>query len=1527
MILNSIQPATGASPTSSAPSPPFTVMFFRGWASLLFAFALFGMLAAPPTMAQDAFITTWQTTSANESITIPTRGGSGITDYDFTIDWGDSTVEPITGDDPDPTHVYAAAGTYTVAISGTFPHFFLNDPFNNNPNSNKLQTIEQWGTIAWESMNSAFAGAENLILNATDVPDLTNVTWTVQMFFGAAAFNGDIGGWDVSNVTNMRAMFYGASAFNQDIGGWDISNVTDMGLMFLNATAFNQDIGGWNVTNVTDMSFMFFFASAFDQDLSGWDVSNVTNMQSMFNGASAFNQDIGNWNVSSVTDMQAMLRFASAFDQDLGGWDVSSVTDMSRMFRFANVFNQDLSGWNVSSVTDMSEMFDGASVFNQPIGPWDVSNVADMSFMFNGASSFNQDLGGWDVSSVTDMSGMFQNAPAFDQDLGSWDVSSVTNMNATFSGTSAFNGDISGWDVSSVSDMNSMFQNASAFNGDIGAWNVSNVIDMSSMFAGASVFNQVIGGWDVSSITDMAFMFINATAFNQDLGGWDVANVTNMSFMFQGASAFNGDISGWDVSNVTNMAKMFAFANSFNQNIGSWDVSSVTNMFAMFNVASSFNQDIGSWDVSSVTRMEAMFAVANSFNQNIGGWDVSSGTNMRGMFIEATSFNQDIGGWNVSNVTDMGAMFRGATAFDQDLGGWDVSNVTAFEDASAGGFLEGATLSPANYDALLIGWEQLDLADGLTFDAGSSQYTTAAQAARQAIIDDDNWTFSDGGLVPEPFITTWATTTANESITIPTNGGPGVTDYDFTIDWGDGAVEPITGNDPDPSHTYASAGTYTVAITGTFPHFFLNDFTNSNPNADKLQSIEQWGTIPWESMGAAFTGAENMVLNATDVPDLTNVTDMSSMFEGATAFNQDLGGWNVSNATTMRRMFRDAAAFNGAIGGWNVSNVTDMRLMFSDATAFNQDIGGWNVSNVTDMTNMFGGASAFNQSIGGWDVSSVTMMGGMFSRTAAFNQDIGGWNVSNVTDMSIMFQSATAFNGAIGNWNVSNVTIMGGMFSGATAFNRDIGGWDVSSVTNMAALFINASSFNQDIGSWNVSNVASMVVMFEGATAFNQDIGGWDVSSVTDMDGMFRGATAFDQDISGWDVSNVTAFDNATFNRGFLEGAALSPTNYDALLIGWEQLDLVDGLTFDAGSSRYTSAAEAARQAIINDDGWTITDAGPVADNTATAAVSSDGPVDFGATGVEIGFSGVSGSGEVTVQKFPDGPDGTDGIDEANMSGFRFVITAAGDLTFDANTEMRLAIATLDGLTDPLAATIYTRPVEATGAFTELATSVDGNGTPGDPSDDLLVANVGSFSEFVLASDDDPLPVELTSFEAQVGEETVRLSWQTATETNNAGFEIERRRGPAAGWINVGFVEGAGTTTAPQAYRYVDRALPYDAERLTYRLKQIDIDGAFEYSAEVDVALNLPKRLALHGNFPNPFRDQTTIRYELPAAGKIQLAVYNTLGQRVATLVSKHQKAGRHAVTFIPQGVPSGIYFVRLMSPQSTFTRKITIVR
>ena len=162
----------------------------------------------------------------------------------------------------------------------------------------------------------------------------------------------------------------------------------------------------------------------------------------------------------------------------------------------------------------------------------------------------------------------------------------------------------------------------------------------------------------------------------------------------------------------------------------------------------------------------------------------------------------------------------------------------------------------------------------------------------------------------------------------------------------------------------------------------------------------------------------------------------------------------------------------GDINTWDVSNITDMSKLFEYKNTFNEDIGNWDTSNVTNMKNMFSYATSFNQDISGWNTSNVTNMGRMFDNAYSFNQSIGYWDTSNVFDMYEMFYYATYFNQDIGNWNTSNVIDMDKMFFYAESFNQDIGNWNTSNVIGMSSMFENASSFNQDISSWCVTNIS-----------------------------------------------------------------------------------------------------------------------------------------------------------------------------------------------------------------------------------------------------------------------------------------------------------------------------------------------------------------------------------------------------------------------------------------------------------------------
>jgi hypothetical protein len=171
-------------------------------------------------------------------------------------------------------------------------------------------------------------------------------------------------------------------------------------------------------------------------------------------------------------------------------------------------------------------------------------------------------------------------------------------------------------------------------------------------------------------------------------------------------------------------------------------------------------------------------------------------------------------------------------------------------------------------------------------------------------------------------------------------------------------------------------------------------------------------------------------------------------------------------------------------------------------------------------------------------------------------------------------------------------------------------------------------------------------------------------------------------------------------------------------------------------------------------------------------------------------------------------------------------------------------------------------------------------------------------------------PVELTSFTATPEIGKILLNWETATETNNLGFDIERKS-DYADWEKIGFVEGHGTTTEPNQYSYVDDISNVQSTFLLYRLKQIDFDGSFEYSEVVEVEV-IPIKFDLSQNYPNPFNPTTTIRFSLPQSSQLKITVYNMIGQQVATLADGIYESGYHKITFNASNLPSGTYIYRM---------------
>jgi len=220
-------------------------------------------------------------------------------------------------------------------------------------------------------------------------------------------------------------------------------------------------------------------------------------------------------------------------------------------------------------------------------------------------------------------------------------------------------------------------------------------------------------------------------------------------------------------------------------------------------------------------------------------------------------------------------------------------------------------------------------------------------------------------------------------------------------------------------------------------------------------------------------------------------------------------------------------------------------------------------------------------------------------------------------------------------------------------------------------------------------------------------------------------------------------------------------------------------------------------------------------------------------------------------------------------------------------------------------------------------------GTVNSTDNYVELTGIGSFSYWTLADVNAPIPVELTSFTATANEDGVLLNWTTATETNNSGWNIERKQiieGQQQSWQKIGFVDGSGTTTSTKNYSFADNNLA--SGKYQYRLQQVDYDGTVNYSdaIEVDVTL-LPDRFALYQNYPNPFNPSTMIKFDVPSSSFVNISVYNSIGERVAILVNAQKEAGVHFARFDASNLSSGIYIYRLTAENNVFTNKMMVIK
>jgi hypothetical protein len=297
---------------------------------------------------------------------------------------------------------------------------------------------------------------------------------------------------------------------------------------------------------------------------------------------------------------------------------------------------------------------------------------------------------------------------------------------------------------------------------------------------------------------------------------------------------------------------------------------------------------------------------------------------------------------------------------------------------------------------------------------------------------------------------------------------------------------------------------------------------------------------------------------------------------------------------------------------------------------------------------------------------------------------------------------------------------------------------------------------------------------------------------------------------------------------------------------------------------------------------------------------------DLGSTIVKRGYNSQSGNSNSSILRWYDiAPATNTGLNATLV----FPYSEGAELNGIAEADLRLFKSTDNGTTWTLEGGTVDQ-----GANTVTLTGIDG------------------FSRWTLGSAGAPLPVELTSFSAMINGKNVELHWSTATETNNHGFEIERKEmNQSTGasmnqWVNLGFVEGAGTSNAPRSYSFIDASASGAVE---YRLKQVDRDGSFSYSATVEANISLsPGEYALHQNFPNPFNPATVIRFAVPNDQYVTVKVFNLLGQEVRTLFDGMVPGGEmQSVKFDASNLSAGVYYYSMKSAGTTEVKKMLLLK
>lgn len=616
--------------------------------------------------------------------------------YNFIVDWGDGVQKMVTAwNSPGKTHTYSANDIYTIKIWGTCEAL----SFSGTGIRASVLNISEWGCLGLKFIS--FENCTNLTSIANPGIHLINVTSFQTTFRNSGLTSIDFSGADFSNCTNFSGIFRDCSSLiSADISGMNVSSSTTF-------SSFFQDCNNLTTVNISNWiypsgnfslgAFFIGCSSLVFSNLTGIDTfvkSNTTNISSFFGQCTSLSGtiNVSNWDVTNnCTAINSVFTGCTNIEiVNLTGWDVT--------------------GW--TSTTTNLNLFNACSSLTEIIGIENLnwSNARRFDNFFNGCSSLvTIDISLWNTSNILSFASMFQNCASLNTITGIEDL-----------------------DVSSATNISRMFQNIGLTSLDLSNWITAEVTNIQLTFANNSFTSLNLTGWNTNKVTNMqdTFSFITTLETITGISLWSTSALQNLQGTFRNSTSLTSlDLSNWDTSNVT----------LFTSTAG------VTPLNGTFYLCSSLTSlNLTGWVSTSTSTLRGLFRNCSSLTSisGVNGLITGNITVLEWLFSNCGFTTLDLSTSNTSNVTNFNSIFRVSTSLTTlNLSGWNIESGTNFNN-----FLTDVPLNTTSYDNILINFGGQTPITERTFDANLCKYTSAAESARNTLINDYDWIINDDGL-------------------------------------------------------------------------------------------------------------------------------------------------------------------------------------------------------------------------------------------------------------------------------------------------------------------------------------------------------------------------------------------------------------------------------------------------------------------------------------------------------------------------------------------------------------------------------------------------------------------------------------------------------------------------------------------------------------------------------------------------------------------------------------------------------------